>query len=301
MSKLKKVRNWSFVLLSLLIITVLVLFIPSGKKGITVGSKNFTEQVILGEMVSTLIEENSDIKVNRKLNLGGTLVCFTALKEGGLDLYVDYIGTGLTVILKKEVIPDWRKVYKIVKDEFQKKFDLIWLEPLGFNNTYTLTMRRKEAEELKIEKISDLRKYTDLLLPGFDHEFMERPDGYPGLIKHYGFKFKKEPREMDSGLMYKAIDEKEVDIIDAFATDGRIPAFDLLILKDDKNFFPPYHAAPLIRKDTLKKYPQIKEILNRLAFKIDDRTMQQLNSQVDEEGKRVKDVARDFLEKNGLI
>jgi len=277
------------------------LVIPKPRKEITVGSKNFTEQVILGEIMSILIEENTGLKVDRKLNLGGTLVCFNALRRGDLDLYAEYTGTGLTVVLKREAISDRDKVYQLVKEAYRGKFNLIWLKPFGFNDTYTLTMRRKQAMELGINRISDLEPYIDLLIPGFDHEFMERPDGYPGLAKHYGFRFVKEPKEMDPGLMYRAIAEGSVDVIDGFSTDGRIPAFDLVILEDDKHFFPPYYAAPLIRADILKKYPELEGVLNKLGSKISDETMRQMNYEVDEEGRKPEDVAREFLERNRLI
>ncbi|MFQ5901427.1 MAG: glycine betaine ABC transporter substrate-binding protein [Thermodesulfobacteriota bacterium] len=288
---------------------VLLAFITTGcksktskeTKAITVGSKHFTEQEILGEIMSILIEENTDIKVLRKFNLGGTMVCFNALKTGDIDLYAEYTGTGLVNILKMKAVKDPKKTYQTVKDTFDRRFNLIWLKPFGFNNTYTLTMRKTDANSLGIKTISDLALYKDRLLPGFDAEFMERPDGYPGLKRHYGFEFKKKPRQMDPGLMYKALKEKGVDVIDGFATDGRIPAFDLVILKDDKVFFPPYYAAPLIRTETLNRYPELEDILNRLGGLINDATMQDLNYQVDKEERRAYTVAREFLLTRGLI
>ena len=271
-----------------------------GKEAVVIGSKEFTEQVILREMMAALIEGNSDIEVGQKF-LGGTLICFESLKNGQIDLYVEYTGTALTAILKQEPMTDPQAVYDKVKDTFAEQYKLVWLSPLGFNNTYALTMRKAQAQKLGVQKISDLEAYKDHLSSGFTHEFIERPDGYPGLIKHYEWSLEKEPKGMDPGLMYKAIENKNVDLICGFATDGRIPAFDLVMLEDDKHFFPPYYAAPVVRSDTLDKYPKLEEILNKLADKIDNKTMAQLNYEVDEKGRQAAEVAREFLQKNGLI
>lgn len=278
---------------------------------IRIGSKNFTEQVILGEMVGQLIEDRTEYKVERTFNLGGTFVCFNALKQGELDVYVEYTGTGLTAILKRDVIADPQEVYKIVSEEFDKQWGLEWLEPLGFNNTYTITMRRSLAESLDVSTISGLAQYSDELTAGFNHEFLERPDGYPGLVEHYGVRFAKKPREMDSGLMYRAVSRGDVDVICGFATDGRIPAFDLVALEDDKGFFPPYYAAPLIRrppqdspvvdKNTMQRYDQLRTVLGTLGGQISDAEMRGLNYEVDEERRRAADVAREFLLQKGLI
>lgn len=297
MTRNTKVLMGFAVTITILIIFSISTYIIKDKDVIRVGSKNFTEQVILGEIVSQLIENNLDIPVERKLNLGGTFICFNALRNGELDLYIEYTGTGLTAILKRETLSDADEVYRIVKKTFLENFNLVWLNPIGFNNTYTLTMRREHAQRLGVKRISDLKTHADKLLPGFDHEFLERPDGYKGLKVHYGFQFSREPREMDPGLMYKAITDKSVDIIDGFSTDGRIPAFDLVILKDDKSFFPPYQAAPLVRAETLVKHPVLHELLNWLWERISNETMQGLNYEVDEKGKMTSSVAREFLER----
>jgi len=285
---------------------LLLLFITascssSKKDQIVIGSKNFTEQVILGEILSILLEEKTDLKIVKKLNLGGTFVCFTALKNGDIDIYAEYTGTGLVAILKKELIPDKETTYQTVKDEFKSKYNLQWLKPLGFNNTYTLTMREKQAKKLSIKKISDLKKYEGMLQAGFNHEFMERDDGYKGLSKKYNLRFKKEAKELDSGLMYKAVKEKEVDVICGFATDGRIAAFNLVMLKDDKNFFPPYYAAPLVSMEISKKYPVIESALNKLGGLITDEEMRRMNYEVDQKGLKEETVARNFLVTKGLI
>jgi glycine betaine/choline ABC-type transport system substrate-binding protein len=293
---MNKGRVFTFILIALIGIASC----GGGEKKVIVGSKEFTEQVILREMMAALIEGNSDIKAEQKF-LGGTLICFNSLKNGEIDLYAEYTGTALTAIMKHDAMTDPQKVYDTVKDTFEQEYNLIWLKPLGFNNTYTLTMRRDQAQKLGVQKISQLEPYKDKLKSGFTHEFMERPDGYPGLVKHYGWSLKNEPKGMDPGLMYKAIAEGDVDLICGFATDGRIPALDLVMLEDDKQFFPPYYAAPVVRSDTLKKYPELKGILNKLAGKIDNKAMAQLNYEVDEKGRQAAEVAKEFLQNHGLI
>ncbi len=268
---------------------------------IRIGSKNFTEQIILGEIMSQLINERLNIPIEEKFNLGGTFVCFNALKNKELDLYVEYTGTGLTAILNQEAMSDPQKVFDIVEKQFREKWNMQWLKPLGFNNTYTLTMRKQQAEELGIETITDLEEHKDALTAGFNHEFLERPDGYRGLTKHYGFEFEKEPLEMDSGLMYRAIAKGDVDVICGFATDGRIPAFNLTMLEDDKEFFPPYEAAPVVHSKILKKYPELKNLLEEAANTISDKEMAEMNYRVDEQDERPSDVAAEFLISKNLI
>ena len=280
---------------------------------IVIGGKDFTEQSILGEMLAILVEENSDLTVDRKLYLGGTMICFNALRSGDLDLYAEYTGTGLVNILKREVISDPDKAYAAVKKGFaEQEYGLVWLKPLGFNNTYTLTMRKKQADELGFRTFSDLAAHlrkqretgaSDRLVAGFNAEFLERPDGYKGLSKVYDLEFAADPKQMDTGLMYKACADEDVDVICGFATDGRIAAYRLVTLEDDRKFFPPYYAAPLVRAQTLAKHPELEEILNRLAGKLDNETMRKLNLQVDRERdpRQARDVARDFLTRIGLI
>lgn len=282
------------------------------RSDIVIGGKDFTEQSVLGEMLAILIEENSDLTVERKLYLGGTMICFNALQAGDLDLYAEYTGTGLVNILEREVINDPDEAYAAVKEDFRNKYGLVWLKPFGFNNTYTLTMRKAQADELAIRTTSDLAAYVNKqqqtgadehLTAGLTAEFIERPDGYKGLAEAYGFRFAAEPRQMDPGLMYKACANGDVDLICAFATDGRIAAYDLFTLEDDKKFFPSYYAAPLIRAKTLAEYPELEGILNRLAGKLDNRTIQRLNLKVDrkDDSRQARDVAKDFLIRNGLI
>ena len=229
------------------------------------------------------------------------MICFNALKTGDIDLYAEYTGTGLVNILGMKAIKDADEAYGTVKRIFKEEFGLAWLPHFGFNNTYTLTMRRRQAASLGVKRISDLSGYADRLQPGFDAEFLERRDGYPGLSTQYGFAFKKGPKQMDPGLMYKALAEKAVDVIDGFATDGRIPAYDLVMLEDDQGFFPPYYAAPLVREQTLLKYPELRAVLARLGGLIDNETMQRMNFSVDKEERRPADVAREFLKSHRLI
>ncbi len=270
---------------------------------IRIGSKNFTEQVIIGEIMAIIIEENTDVRVDRRFNLAGTMVCFNSLRTGALDIYAEYTGTALAVILDEELEsrlgPD--EVYEFVAAEYRERWNLHWLKPFGFDNAYTLTMRQDQATQLGIKTVRDLVQYADEMTAGFDAEFLNRSDGYPGLREHYGLEFKNRPRQMDPGLMYQAAAEGRVDVICGFATDGRIPALDLIILEDDKDFFPPYHAAPVIHTIVFENKPEVIEELNKLQGLIDDETMQSLNYEVDGNRRRPSAVAREFLEENGLI
>lgn len=273
----------------------------SEKPTIRVGSKEFTEQVILGNIVSLLLEANG-YPVDRKLGLGGTMVNAKALENGEIDVYVEYTGTSLLTILKRDLITDGDEVYKVVKQDYKDKYNLIYLDRLGFNNTYTLTMKKSKADELGIHKISDLVGKAQDLRFGTDQEFITRPDGYPALSKHYGFQFdESKVKAMDAGLVYQAVDSGEVDIIMGFATDGRIPKLGLINLEDDKQFFPVYDAAPVVRGEVLEANPEIADILNKLAGKLPDAKMAALNAAVDIEGEEPEDVARKFLEEEGLI
>lgn len=284
------------------LLAVAIWFGLRGKEGeIVIGGKNFTEQTILGEMAAQLIEEKTGLSVARKFRLQTNLP-MKMLRKGEIDLYIDYTGTGYVDILGLPYKREPREeVYAHVKKTYPDKFDAEWLSPLGFDNTYTLTMRRKHAEELGVTKISDLAAHKDKLRAGFDPAFLDRDDGYPGLTKHYGFKLAITPKQFTTGLMYRACKEGEVDVIDAFSTDGRIGKFDLLILEDDKHFFPPYDAAFVVRGEALRKHPDVREALELLAGKIDNATMQRLNYAVDEEERREAEVAHEFLVKKGLL
>lgn len=297
-----RIRRWVVVALVLILPITAVIAQSGVGKGdtITITGKNFTEQEIMVYIMGHLIEEHTDINVEYESFLGGTAPAFDGVRKGDYDLYVEYTGTGLMNILKEELISDPDKAYEYVKQKFKEKYDLVWLRPIGFNNTYTLTIREEDAKKWGVETISDLKEKAPELILGAEAEFLERKDGYPGLKKAYGLEF-AETQAMDSGIMYSAIKNGEVDVIDAFATDGRIPAFNLKVLKDDKNFFPPYYAAPLIRADTLEEHPELEEVLNMLAGKIDDEKMQELNARVDIDKEQYEEVAVDFLKEEGLI
>ena len=267
---------------------------------ITVVGKNFSEQDIMAYLVGIMLEKNTDLDVTIKPFLGGTDVAFQAVKNGSADLYVEYTGTGLVNILNEKVMTDPQQVYDKVKKEFLEKHQMEWLEPLGFNNTYAIAVPREIADKYNLKKISDLQKSAGELILGTEQEFMERPDGLKGLSALYQLQF-KDVKAMDHGLKYKALAEGSIQAIDAYTTDGQLPKNDLVILEDDKRFFPPYYAAPLVRSDTLKQYPEIKEILNKLAGKLDDNKMAELNAQVDVDKKQAKEVAETWLKENGLI
>ncbi|MFZ5634788.1 MAG: glycine betaine ABC transporter substrate-binding protein [Bacillota bacterium] len=300
-------RKNLFVLLAL-VLTMALLFAgcsggggtAGGKGKIVVGSKNFNENIILGEMLAQLIEAKTDLQVERKLNLGGTLVCFNALKKGDLDLYPDYTGTGLMAILKQPVETDPDKVYNYVQKEYNEKFKIKWMKPYGFNNTYAVAVRQETAEKHNLKKVSDLVPLAGNMVFGAEQEFFNRPDGYDGMIKAYGLKF-KEHKSFETALKYQATAQKKIDVTDAFSTDGELITYKLKILDDDKKFFPPYFCTTVVRMDTLKKYPDLEKTLNLLAGKISDDEMQQLNYQVAEKKREAGEVVKEFLQKKGII
>jgi osmoprotectant transport system permease protein len=261
---------------------------------IRIGSKNFTEQMILGEIMAQLIEAKTDLAVDRRFNLGGTMICHSALVNGEIDLYAEYTGTGLTAILKEPVILEPEEAFRVVSALYKKRFGIQWLKTLDFNSTYAITVRADHARDKGWKKISDLIMEAPNLQAGFTAEFAERPDGYPGLRKAYGLKFGK-TSDLDPSIMYQAVHKGEVDVICAFATDGRIVSYNLQPLEDDLNFFPPYYAAPIIREETVKKHPEVGNALSLINGLIDDDTMQRLNFEVDSKGQRPVDVARKFL------
>ncbi|MBA2759119.1 MAG: hypothetical protein H0U38_05460 [Chloroflexia bacterium] len=285
---------------------------------VTVGSKDFTESIVLAEMVALLLED-AGYEVERQLNLGGTVVAHEALVNGNIDIYVEYTGTGLLAILGMDLptagatpaaatpavgatpaASGVDEVYTIVSAEYEEQFGLQWLEPWGFNNTYVLAVTQETADEYGLETTSDLAEVAGDLTFGGTQEFLVRPDGLPGLEAAYGFEFGDE-LGLDPGLVYSAVDGGDVDVISAFATDGRIPALDLVTLADDQAFFPPYFAAPVVSGELLEQSPEVADILNQLSGMIDDGTMASLNAQVDVDGMEPIEVARTFLTDQGLI
>lgn len=296
----KRVLVTAVVLIVVIIVGTVGCRIYGKKDTIVIGSKNFSEQLILGNILADLIEENTDLEVERKLNLGGSSVVWEAVKSGNVDAYVEYTGTGLVSIMQRQSITDADKTYNIVKEYFDKEYNVEWLEPLGFNNTYVLAVREDTAKKYNLKTTSDLAKVSDELILGCTMEFSDRDDGYKGLKKIYNINFKS-LKPVDGGLRYTAVNNKESDVIDAFSTDGLLKAFNLKTLEDDKNFFPPYYAVPIIRKDTLEKYPELKNVLNKLAGQISEETMRELNYKVDKLGEEPGKVANEFLKEKGLI
>lgn len=268
---------------------------------IIVGSKNFTEQVVLSELIAQHLENRTGLPVERRFYLGGTYICHQSMLAGRIDLYPEYTGTALTAILKESPQGGPRAVYERVRDEYDRQFNLAVAEPLGFNNTFAIVVRGEDARRLNLRTISDAARHTPQWRAGFGYEFMERPDGFQGLAQTYGLKFGSPPRIMDLGLLYRALLEKQVDLVAGNSTDGLIAALDLTILEDDKSYFPPYEAVPVVRAKTLQRHPAIRTALAELAGRISDAEMRQMNYAVDGERRDVKDVTREFLQRKGLL
>ncbi|MCJ2541713.1 glycine betaine ABC transporter substrate-binding protein [Thermostichus vulcanus] len=267
---------------------------------ITVGSKDFTEQFILGEMYALALEA-AGFTVERKLNLGGTPVAHAGLLSGEIDLYPEYTGTGLLTVLKLPTSGDPAEVYETVAREYEAQFQLIWLDPAPMNNTQALAMTRARAAELGIATLSDMAaKASELVMIG-PPEFQAREDGLPGIQATYGNFRLKEYKAVDPGLRYRGLVNGEADVAVAFGTDGEIAAFDLVLLEDDKQLFPPYQVAPVVRQDTLEANPGIAEALNALSPLLTDAVMQELNYEVSGNQKEPADVARAFLVKAGIL
>ncbi len=268
-------------------------------KTVVIASKNFTENRLLGEMLAQLIEQKTDLNVERRLNLGGSTMVFNAIRSGQVDIYPEYTGTGWIALLKrKERASDPLKVYTQVADAFRQELGLVWLSPFGFNNTYAIAMDEAVAERYGIETISDMKPHADKLRGAMTHECVERQDCYRGLVKAYEFELPN-VRGMEHGLSYEALRTNRVDFVDAYTTDGKLLRYKVRILEDDKGFFAPYDAAPVVRADTLAKHPQLREVINLLAYQIDEEKMRKLNFEVEENGGTYAAVARSFLSSLG--
>jgi len=280
-------------LLSAALLTAFLLPACGGRKPIVVGSKNFTESVILGEILAQKLE-GAECKVDRRLNMGGTLVCDTSIRSGAIDTYVEYSGTALTAILKKPPMNDRFRVNELVRAEYDKA-GLAWRPNLGFNNTFAMLVRKRDATEDRLQKISDLAEVQAGYQPGFGYEFVARPDGWNGLLKAYGLRFRKPPKTMDLGLTYRALAKGYVDLIAGNSTDGLIESLGLTMLRDNLFYFPPYDAAVVARSDINRKCKRAREVLDSLEHKIDDATMRRLNYEVDGRKRDVAVVVREFL------
>jgi osmoprotectant transport system permease protein len=265
----------------------------SGSRGVIVGSKDFTEQVILAEMIAQTLEATG-LEVQRQFELGGDL-CHRAMLEGNMDVYVEYTGTAFTAILKHDPLTDPREVYDQVKQEYKTLFNIEVLDPLGFNNTFAILVRGETARSLGIATISEAARYAPKWRAGFGQDFMSRQDGYPGFARTYGLRFAEPPREMDLALTYRALAASQVDLIAGNSTDGLIDKLDLTQLEDDRRYFPPYEAVPLARTAALERYPQLKDAIQALAGRLTDAQMRRLNYAVDGEHRDVRDVVREFL------
>ena len=264
------------------------------------GSKNFTEQLILGELIAQHLEAKTHLPVERRFYLAGTFICQQAMLAGRIDIYPEYTGTALTAILKENPNGTPQEVYQRVKTEYAKRFQFDLGPPLGFNDTFAIEIRGEDARRLHLNTISQAAAYTPHWRAGFGYEFMERPDGYKGLAATYGLRFAEPPRIMDLGLLSRALKEKQVDLIAGNTTDGLIPALDLFVLEDDRHYFPPYEAVPVVRSELLSRHPEIMGALQDLAGKISDREMQDLNYAVDGEHRDAKQVVAEFRRKKGL-
>jgi osmoprotectant transport system permease protein len=266
---------------------------------VAIGSKDFTEQIILGELLAQVIESNTGLTVERRFDLGGNLV-HEALVAGEIDAYVEYTGTALLAILKERPLDDPQAVYRKVKSEYASRFKLEWLEPLGFNNTFAILVRGEDARRLGLKTVSDAAKVSRQWRAGFGQDFMSRPDGYPGFVRTYGFHF-EETREMELSLTYRALAERQVDLIVGNSTDGLISRHGLVQLEDDRRYFPPYDAVPVVRQDALNRYRELREVLKKLGGILSVEEMRQLNYSVDADKRQAKDVVRVFLAEKGLI
>ena len=267
---------------------------------IVVGSKNFSESALLGEIVAQHLAARTHSEVTRRFYLAGSYICQQALLAGRVDLYVEYTGTALTAILHDPLEADPAAVYERVRSEYQRRFGLQVLPSLGFNNTFAIVVRGDDARRLHLKTISDAAPFTREWRAGFGYEFMERPDGFKGLAQTYGLSFAEAPRILDLGLLYRALLEKQVDFVAGNSTDGLLAARDLTMLEDDKHYFPPYEAVPVVREDALGRFPEMRAALMELAGKISDEEMRRMNFEVDGEHRDIADVAREFLRAKGL-
>ena len=277
------------------LLSVAVLTGCAHRDRIVVGSKNFTESDLLGEIVAQQIERRTALPVERRFHLGGTFVCHQAITSGRIDLYVEYTGTAYTAVLKHALVADRDSVYRTVARDYAQQFGLVWGKPFGFNNTFAITVRRRDATRYGLSRISDLARLAPRWKAGFGFEFLERADGFRGLASVYGLRFASPPTAMDLGLTYRALAEGKVDVIAGNSTDGQIQALDLVVLEDDRHYFPPYEAAPVIRQAAVTRHPEIIAALAQLAGRTSDAEMRRLNALADVEHRDIATIARDWL------
>jgi len=296
------------VLRSILLVSVLVAASvllpscsPSHSDRIVVGSKNFTESFLLGEIVAQQIEAHTNLRVERRFYLAGTYICQQAILAGRIDVYPEYTGTALTAILKENASGVKEDVYRQVKREYERRFGLTLGPAFGFNDTFAMEVRGEDARRLNIRTLSQAAAFAPQWRAGFGYEFMERPDGYRGLAAMYGLHFAEQPRIMDLGLLARALKDHPIDLAAGNATDGLIPALDLVVLDDDRHYFPPYEAVPVMREQTIQEHPEVAQTLAELAGKITDEEMQRLNYAVDGQHHDAKEVVHEFLRGKKLV
>jgi osmoprotectant transport system substrate-binding protein len=263
--------------------------------GLSIGSKNFTEQLVLGELLAQYLARFTALPIEKRFYLAGTYICHQALLAGRIDMYVEYTGTALVAILKEPPSSDHAAVFNTVKDLYSRRFNLEVLPSLGFDNTFAMVMRGSDARRLRLKTLSDAAAVAPQLRLGVGYEFIERPDGYKGLVSKYGLKFAEAPRVMDLGLLYRALQNKQVDMVAGSNTDGLIAALDLVVLEDDRHYFPPYDAVPIVRRDTLERHPEVGKALRALSGRISAEDMRRMNYAVDGEKKDASMVVKDFL------
>jgi len=292
--------RWVRILSILLLCLSLVSCSPPRANHPVIGAKNFTEQVILGELLAQEIEANSGLKVERRFYLAGSYLCNQALVAGRIDAYVEYTGTALTAILKQPVDRNPQTVLSTVRKLYESRYGVAVADPLGFENTFAMVIRGDDARRLQLATLSQAAPYTPQWRLGVGYEFEQRPDGLPGLSSAYSLHFAGPPRTMDLGLLYRALNAHQVDMIAANSTDGPIRAMGLVALQDDRHYFPPYQAVPLVRDDALRRWPQIALALHALAGKITAEDMRAMNEAVDGEHRDPAEVVREFRMKKGL-
>jgi glycine betaine/choline ABC-type transport system substrate-binding protein len=262
---------------------------------IVIGAKNFTESDLLAEIVAQQIERRTGLAVERKLHLGGTFVCHSAITAGQIDLYVEYTGTAYTAVLKHSAGPGADSVRQAVAQEYRQRWNLVWLDPFGFNNTFAIAVRQADAERLGLHTIGDLARVAPRWHAGFGYEFLNRADGFPGLAAAYGLHFASPPTAMDLGLTYRALADGKIDVIAGNSTDGQLAALHLVALVDDRHYFPPYEAAPVVRDAVLEQHPEVGRALLELRGKIDDEEMRRLNGMADIEHQDLHAIAHEWL------
>lgn len=274
---------------------------PAHGNRVVVGSKNFTESFILGELVAQQIESHTNLKVERRFYLAGTYICQQAMLAGRIDIYPEYTGTALTAVLKQNASSDKTEVFQRVKSEYERQFRLTLGPALGFNDTFAMEIRGEDARRLNVRTLSQAAQFSPQWRAGFGYEFMERPDGYRGLVATYGLHFAEEPRIMDLGLLARGLKDHQIDFAGGNATDGLIPALDLFALEDDRHYFPPYEAVPVIREEVAQQHPEVVSALALLAGTISDSDMQRMNYAVDAQHRDPQDVVREFLRAKKLV